>query len=51
VPRPDVPFLPPAIFVNLVDWYDSMWKVVARASSRDLIIPGHDPSIVGKVFG
>ena len=51
VPRPDLPFLPPAIFVNLIDWYDSMWKVVARASSRDLIIPGHDPSIVGKVFG
>ncbi len=50
-PRPDLPFLPPAIFVNLTEWYDSMWKVVARASSRDLIIPGHDPSLVGKVFG
>jgi len=51
LPRPDLPFLPAAIFVNLIDWYDSMWKVVARASSRDLVIPGHDPSIAGKVFG
>lgn len=50
-PRPDLPFLPPAIYVSLTEWYDSMWKVVARASSRDLIIPGHDPSLVGKVFG
>ena len=50
-PRPDLPFIPPAIFVNLVDWYDSMWKVLATASSRDLVIPGHDPSIAGKVFG
>jgi N-acyl homoserine lactone hydrolase len=51
VPRPDLPFLPPAIYVSLKDWYDSMCKVVARASSRDLVIPGHDPSLPGKVFG
>lgn len=50
-PRPDLPFIPPAIYVSLTDWYNSMWRVVATASSRDLVIPGHDPSIVGKVFG
>ena len=50
IPRPDLPFLPPGIHVNLDQWYDSAWKIVSMADSKDLVIPGHEPSIIGKEF-
>jgi N-acyl homoserine lactone hydrolase len=49
--RPDLPFIPPGLHANLTDWFDSMWKVISIASSRDLIIPNHEPSLEGKVVG
>ncbi len=49
--RPDVPFLPPGIHINLTEWYDSAWKVVAEADGKHLVLPGHEPSLVGKEFG
>jgi len=50
-PRPDLPFTPPAVHINLTDWYDSVWKAVSTASRRDLILPGHDPALASRVFG
>jgi len=49
--RPDLPFRPQPAHVNLTEWFDSMWKLVAAASSRDLVFPGHELSLVGKVIG
>ena len=49
-PRPDLPFMANGIHVDLTEWFDSMWKVVRIASSRDMIYPGHDPSLVGRVL-
>lgn len=48
--RPDLPFAPPAIHIDLVAWFDSMWKAVAIASRRDMVIPGHDPALVNTVI-
>jgi len=50
-PRPDLPFAPPGIHIDLSQWFDSMWRMVAIASQRDLIIPGHEPVLVGKIIG
>ena len=49
--RPDLPFMPMAVHTDLVAWFDSMYKVVANASSRSLIIPTHEATHVGRVFG
>ncbi|MGB9905670.1 MAG: N-acyl homoserine lactonase family protein [Desulfotomaculales bacterium] len=49
-PRPDLPFFPPGLHVNLTDWYESMWKVLALAGRRDMLVPGHDGALVGKVL-
>lgn len=43
-------FYPPGIHTDLTDWYNSVWRVLAIAGSRKHIIPGHDPSLVGRVF-
>ncbi len=43
-------FYPPGIHTDLSDWYDSVWRVLKIAGSRSHIIPGHDPSLMGKVF-
>lgn len=51
LPRPDLPFLPPAVHIDLSEWYASCWKVVAKAGGRERVIPGHDPAVAGKVFG
>ncbi|WP_018084603.1 N-acyl homoserine lactonase family protein [Desulfurispora thermophila] len=51
LPRPDLPFLPPAVHIDLSDWYASCWKAVAQAGGRERVIPGHDPAVAGKVFG
>ncbi|WP_449240538.1 N-acyl homoserine lactonase family protein [Desulfoscipio gibsoniae] len=50
-PRPDLPFAPPGIHIDLSQWYDSMWRTAAVASRRDLVIPGHEPALVGKIIG
>ncbi|MEW6443261.1 MAG: N-acyl homoserine lactonase family protein [bacterium] len=49
--RPDLPFRPQPAHVDLTEWFDSMWKLVAAASSRALVFPGHEVSLVGKVIG
>ena len=49
-PRPDLPFVPNGLHINLREWYDSMWKVVRIASSRNLIYTMHEPSLLGKVL-
>lgn len=43
-------FYPPGIHTDLSDWYNSAWRLLAVAGSRSHILPGHDPSMVGKVF-
>ncbi|MCS7118865.1 MAG: N-acyl homoserine lactonase family protein [Archaeoglobaceae archaeon] len=43
------PFLPPGIHVNLSDWFESCYKTM-RFVKKSKIIPGHDPSLEGKVF-
>jgi glyoxylase-like metal-dependent hydrolase (beta-lactamase superfamily II) len=50
-PRPDLPFRPQPAHVNLTEWFDSMWKLVAAASSRSLVFPGHEVTLVGRVIG
>lgn len=49
-PQPGHAFYPPGIHTDLTDWYDSIWRVLAIAGSRKRIIPGHDPSLMGKIF-
>ncbi len=49
-PFPETPFYPPGIHVDLTEWFDSMWKVIRIASKRELIYPGHDPSLEGKTL-
>ncbi|NLV16129.1 MAG: N-acyl homoserine lactonase family protein [Syntrophomonadaceae bacterium] len=50
IPQPGHAFYPPGIHVNLMDWYNSVWRVLKVAGSRKRILPGHDPFINGKVF-
>jgi glyoxylase-like metal-dependent hydrolase (beta-lactamase superfamily II) len=44
-----LPFLPPGLHVNLTDWFDSCFKAL-NVVRRKRILPGHDPSLVGKTF-
>ena len=50
LPRPDLPFNPNGVHVNLTDWFDSMWKVVRTASKRELIYPGHEGTLAGRTL-
>ncbi|MGB9803072.1 N-acyl homoserine lactonase family protein [Desulfofundulus sp.] len=50
-PRPDLPFFPPAVHIDLSAWYASCWKAVGVAGGREMVIPGHDPAVVEKTFG
>jgi N-acyl homoserine lactone hydrolase len=43
-------FYPVGIHTDLSEWYDSAWRVLSIAGSRSHILPGHDPSMIGKVF-
>ena len=43
-------FIPPTNVTNFHDWYTSAYKIRALAT-RDFILPGHEPSIIGKIFG
>lgn len=47
---PNIPFIPPAININVKAWYESCWKIMRIVSRKDLIIPGHEPSIKGKII-
>ena len=47
---PDIPFIPPAINVNIIAWYESCWKIMRIVSKKSLIIPGHEPSIKDKLL-
>ena len=49
-PQPGHAFYPPGIHTDLSDWYNSVWRVLSIAGNRSRIIPGHDPSLVGRVF-
>jgi glyoxylase-like metal-dependent hydrolase (beta-lactamase superfamily II) len=49
-PQPGHAFYPPGIHTDLTDWYNSVWRILSIAGSRSHIIPGHDPSLVGRVF-
>ncbi len=49
-PQPGHAFYPPGIHTDLTDWYNSAWRVLSIAGTRKHIIPGHEPSLVGKVF-
>ncbi len=44
-----LPFVPPGLHVDLTEWYDSCFKALSVAR-RSRILPGHDPSLVGKRF-
>ncbi|MFW6333766.1 MAG: N-acyl homoserine lactonase family protein [Desulfosalsimonas sp.] len=50
-PRPDLPFAPPGIHIDLSRWFESMRKTVSAAQSRSLVIPGHEPTLDGQVLG
>jgi len=43
-------FYPPGIHTDLSDWYSSAWRLLSIAGSRKHILPGHDPSLVGRIF-
>jgi len=47
-PFPHTPFYPPALYVDLREWFSSVQKVLRVASRKELIYPGHDPSLEGK---
>ncbi|MEN6389633.1 MAG: N-acyl homoserine lactonase family protein [Syntrophomonas sp.] len=49
-PQPDHAFYPPGIHTDLSEWYNSVWRVLSIAGSRSHILPGHDPSLVKRVF-
>ncbi|MBO8181299.1 MAG: N-acyl homoserine lactonase family protein [Archaeoglobus sp.] len=44
-----IPFLPPGLHVDLSEWFDSCFKALS-VTSRKNILPGHEPSLVGKQF-
>ncbi len=44
-----LPFLPIGLHVDLSEWFESSFKALSVAR-RDMIIPGHDPSVAGKIF-
>lgn len=47
-PFPHTPFYPPAIIVDLRDWFWSVHKALRVASRKELVYPGHEPSLEGK---
>uniref|UniRef100_A0A7C3RAL5 N-acyl homoserine lactonase family protein n=1 Tax=Archaeoglobus fulgidus TaxID=2234 RepID=A0A7C3RAL5_ARCFL len=49
IPASSVPFLPPGLHVDLTEWYESCFKAL-RYVKRQKILPGHDPSLEGRVF-
>lgn len=51
-PAPEVygPAIPTSIVYDHYAWYDSVYKVKALAGAPEFIIPGHEPSLVGKTF-
>ena len=44
------PAIPSALIYNFYAWYDSVAKLKALAKAPEFIIPGHEPSLVGKTF-
>ncbi len=44
-----LPFAPLGLHVDLSEWYDSCFKALTVAE-RGKILPGHEPSLVGKTF-
>ncbi len=44
-----LPFLPPGLHVDLTEWFDSCFKALSVVSRKN-ILPGHEPSLVGKQF-
>ena len=44
-----IPFVPPGLHVDLSEWYDSCFKALSIAKKAN-ILPGHDPSLEGRVF-
>ncbi|MBO8181522.1 MAG: N-acyl homoserine lactonase family protein [Archaeoglobus sp.] len=50
IPPYPLPFMPPGLHVDLTEWFDSCFKALSVAK-RKRILPGHDPSLIGKVFG
>lgn len=51
-PAPDVygPAIPSSIIYDHYAWYDSVYKIKALIYSPQYVIPGHEPSLVGKIF-
>ena len=44
------PAIPSTLVYDHYAWYDSIYKIKLLVSSPQYAIPGHDPSLVGKVF-
>ena len=44
-----LPFMPIGLHVDLSEWFESSFKAI-QVTSKDKIIPGHDPSVAGKIF-
>ncbi len=44
------PAIPSSLIHDLYAWYDSAAKLKALAKAPEFIIPGHEPSLVGKTF-
>ncbi len=48
--QPDHDFYPPGIHTDLMAWYESVNRVLALAGTKENIIPGHEPGLVGKII-
>lgn len=44
-----LPFAPLGLHVDLTEWYSSCFKALSVAR-RDRVLPGHEPSLLGKTF-
>ena len=44
-----LPFAPLGLHVDLTEWYDSCFKALSVARRKN-ILPGHEPSLLGKIF-
>jgi len=49
IPPVETPFAPPGIQASLTEWYNSCFKALS-VTKRSKILPGHEPSIIGKKF-
>ena len=49
IPPYPLPFMPPGLHVDLTEWFDSCFKALSVAK-RNRILPGHEPSLIGKIF-